>query len=96
MNCTPSSLAVAAIGYTGIPSGMMPGIIVHLLGIWATGVTPFISVIVQDTDGFFWLLVVDLDGNVGAQSSAGPATPDVVLADGSGGFWKIIVIPLPQ
>lgn len=48
-------------------------------------------VVLSDGAGGFCQLVVDVNGNVGAYSSAGPAIGTApVIADGSGGFWQIV------
>jgi hypothetical protein len=52
------------------------------------------GVILEDSNGNCWLLVIAPDGNVGTRSDPGPATPDVILANFSGGnwtYWKLIV-----
>ena len=47
--------------------------------------------ILSNGAGGFCQLVVSVNGEVGAQTSSGPATVTVpVLADGSGGFWQIV------
>ena len=49
------------------------------------------TTILSNGSGGFCQLVVDITGNLGAQSSAGPATvPTPVIADGLGGFWVIV------
>ena len=36
-------------------------------------------------------MILDVAGNIGTQSDLGPATPNVILDDGGGGFWKLTV-----
>jgi len=47
-------------------------------------------VILEDSDGGFWKLVVDQEGNVGTVSDPGPATP-IAIVNGGGKHWQIIV-----
>lgn len=97
IDCTPGSLAYEARCFSCVPKGSIAAVKTYLIATWGNCgvVIPPLTgpVIVDDGTGHFWELIVDNNGNLGAEDNAGPATPDVVLDDGMGGFWIIIVSP---
>lgn len=53
---------------------------------------PSTNIILQDSDGFFWKLVIDAGGNIGTVDDPGPVTGPWVLDSGSN-FWQLSVLP---
>lgn len=90
MTFDPRILARVARCFCFLQKTEIRAIIIYLLCQWArVVVSPFENgIIFQDTDGFFWKLIVSQDGNLGLETNPGPKTPDLILDDGSGGLWK--------
>jgi hypothetical protein len=57
---------------------------------FASGMDELDQIILADSEGQCWRLVVDELGNLGAQEDPGPITGAVVLSDGMG-FWRLVV-----
>lgn len=87
----PNALLVDARCFSCIPSGVQAAAQLYLLAgiVDAGGVS--VKYVVEDDAGGFWRLRVDALGNLGTQSTNGPASPDIILEDELGGFWKLIV-----
>lgn len=64
---------------------------VYLNSIPSNIIAPNQVIVVTSKDGYCFMLVVDLAGDLGTIDDPGPGTPVRILDDGSGGFWKIVV-----
>lgn len=92
MNCSPASLVAASRCYC-LPANASRGAWLWLLWQWANAQSAPVTgaPILSNGSGGFCQLMVDITGNVGTQTSGGPATSPVpVIADGGGGFWQIV------
>lgn len=91
MNCEPEDLIAAAKCYRCIPRGMQASVQLYLLASIANAGVLSPRYVLPDGAGGFWLLVTDGLGNLGTESTSGPASSDIILEDELGGFWKVIV-----
>jgi hypothetical protein len=86
-----SELMVSAKCYC-FPPKFLSQVVLYLVHQWAlTAGIAESDIVLEDSDGAFWRLILRTDGTLGTQTDAGPATDDIVLDDGGGGFWLVIV-----
>lgn len=89
IDCSPSALVAAAACFQCL-RGMQWAVRTSLLCQWANSAGA--DIILQDSDGLFWKLVIDAGGNIGTVDDPGPQTGPWVLDSGSN-FWQLSVLP---